>query len=707
MPESPPKDWKKSRSLRVLQTSPSQHEVFALCKRKWWLGSVRKLPRPVTTSQAFGTVLHSVCERFLTADDMGRDPKTGKPVDLYPDGWHKAINRYGQSEGEVTLKEQGLIKALVQAAIESGILERVEGRRIEGDFRLKLAEIKCTACSGSGRKHPDNPVSPACPECKGEGNRIEIFTAGFIDLMVPEGIQDHKTTSSPRWIKSADPKSPNYLGKNIQMVVYAMQFLRQYRERTGKMPDRVLMRHNAYVKDFEAPIVRKVEVWETPENIMSRYAEIAEQGIGMAQLRSVADSWSDLPEPASRAKACNAYGGCEFLSICSGRESEKQYEIRMNRHVAGLDPSGDSPMSVKDLLAKIQRSNQGGTATAPAPAAANPLNPPPPAAAPEPPKPTATAALGALSKLAGVSAAAKAAPAAPAPVVPSPIANKPSAPAPAVPSASDAETTAPPWAWCDCTACQGLGFNSKGIPCRICDTVARRDKRPASSDFDIQALGDGTVAWVLRSDDSVSGVSPLPSTGDAPAPPPPVKAQERQMPPEQPQDGQDDVLEGETDDEGAEAPDAAQATQQPQKRGRGRPRKDGSAPAPTQAAAPAPDKGLATDLTPGPGRPARAFSLCVNCFPIKTSDKIVRLEDVLHLLGQQMAKEAGVESFYDLDAFRRRDALAKAGASVAEILNTQYDYPMVVAWCGTGQGDLRSLLDAISPHAGLVIRAEG
>src|SRR5690606_14628198 len=134
-------DWKELRKRLDIITSPTQHETFDLCNRKWWLGNVRKLKTPAIRGHVFGSVLHAVAERYLRADDLGRDPATGLPVDLYPEGWHRSYNKYtGELEGELTPDEQDRLRRMVAEAIQAGVLERQPNRRVEREFRKQVLE---------------------------------------------------------------------------------------------------------------------------------------------------------------------------------------------------------------------------------------------------------------------------------------------------------------------------------------------------------------------------------------------------------------------------------------------------------------------------------------------------------------------------------------------------------------------------------------
>ena len=114
-------EWKAKRKRRVLNTSASQFETFKMCRRKWWLDKIRKLFVPSSTSQGFGTVLHACVESWMLANDLGYDSK-GQAVDMYPQGWQNAINKYtGTIDYTCTPAEQGVIKNLIAVAIEEGV----------------------------------------------------------------------------------------------------------------------------------------------------------------------------------------------------------------------------------------------------------------------------------------------------------------------------------------------------------------------------------------------------------------------------------------------------------------------------------------------------------------------------------------------------------------------------------------------------------
>lgn len=316
------RDWRSRSRDRVMVISASQLESFQLCPRKWWLRSVRKLYDPPKGSTTFGTVLHEVLERYLGADDTGRDPRTGQPVDIFPPGWHIAKNKYtGEVDGEINQAEATILWRLIQLAIEDGVLVRRPGRVVEGQFRRSIVQLGCSHCHARG-----------CQHCQGTGVGTDIQITGFIDVAWPEGIEDHKSTKSMRYARSARPGTKKFLGDNTQMLVYARMEIQRMIEEGIPVPPVFELRHNVYCKDPEKPEVRKVEVKvETAKIIQFWDSQVQPTAQWMSHWREHAERWSHVPDHAHQ-NACNAYGGCPYLTICTGREDEKGYEERVDRY---------------------------------------------------------------------------------------------------------------------------------------------------------------------------------------------------------------------------------------------------------------------------------------------------------------------------------------------------------------------------------------
>lgn len=634
------KDWKQKRLRKEIRTSATQHETFDLCNRKWWLDKVRGLDQGTSQSQAFGTVLHAVCERYLLADDLGRDPD-GNPVDLYPKGWHIAQNRYGGVDGELTLREQDTVRRLIAKAIDEGVLERRPNRSIEHPFRRSILVTD-------------------------DGVNVQI--EGFIDVLYPDTVEDHKTSKSVRWLKSK-----NELRSNTQTMIYGKEIVEQQKKNGTPLPPTamVTIRHNQFVKDPDKPVVRKTEVQVSVEEIENFWSSrIEENARKMAKIRKTAEVWSDIPDPPDTGKACNAYGGCPFRPICSGRESEAGYEKRLDRAskspystpltVNGSPATPSKGARVMDLKAKLAQKQNARAAASSTPA----VNPPIEAENP----------------------------------APAPVRSRASAPVETVAvdfgHADDGTALVlPPWVDPDnrVSANGGIGFNSNGEPCKMSDLRARKAGLPTSDMFDIEPMGDGTVMWIGKDGtpaEGLEGRSPL-----TPTPPAPVKAQDRtevarptpapapaQAPAPAPAAGEYEDEDDPEDEEDSEDEDDKITSE-----------------AKAAAARENGSKG---------GRPRKGFILVINAVISSGAERkgsgrhAYNLHEILAELGQTMADENGAGSFYALNAFERRDALAAYAPLLVEKFRTDIVY---VTGVGTGQSDIKALLDALIPHAGMVI----
>ncbi len=406
--------------LKPLRTSATDIETCDPkadgCYRKWYLKKVAKLPELPTDSTVFGDVLHAVCERFLLADENG--DFNGKPVVLYPEGWEFPINRYtGERAKEgISFAEQCIINNLISKAISEGILTRVPGREIE-------------------RQIQNFPIM--------EG----VTLNGFIDLLEPNAIRDHKSTKSMTWAKSIKPDAENSLYKNIQLMVYAYWY---YTKGGHSKSKPVALSHQYFVKDATKPHVEKREISVTWPEVEAFFKGRIAPTLEMMLTYRDCEKYSDIPLPVDVAAACRKFGGCPFTKICTEQETVNDYRKRIEAQISGTNNTnyallatagavkGEEQMSTSPMLDKIkamQAAKKGGT---PAPVASAPATPA------SPPAPT------------------------PAPVV--------TAPAPA-PASTPTKPRAP-WYNEVCSSCRDndtLGLNSKGTgACKICDSFNRK-----------------------------------------------------------------------------------------------------------------------------------------------------------------------------------------------------------------------------------------
>lgn len=587
------KDWQESRQRRALTVSASQISTAHLCIRKWWEERVRRLQKRGRQDQfIFGSVFHACVERFLLADDTGRDKKTGKPVDLFPDGWKSDFDPYtGELAGTVSEEEAGIIKALVLKGIESGVLAPYPERQVEREIRVPLGKIDA----------PNGPVT--------------VSFMGFIDCASRNMIVDHKTTSNMRYALSA-----NKLAEDPQMTIYGKMWLDHLRS-LGERHDTVVLRHNQFCKDAKKLQVRSTETTVSADYIEQMWVKQWMPTIEkMVRYRDTANKWSDMPEPASGANACNKYGGCEYMNICGGRISEEQMQKRLDKNLdRGLDKQ---PELVTLTVSPNTRNNNMGQSL--------------------------------QEKLAALKASKQAAAAG---TKPEPKAKVEEKPEPAKVEADANGMTPPPWAQAGCTPCGGLGFNTKGNPCKVCGMKADADKKPEL--YAIEAMADGSFVWASTRDEDEAGMSPGPSFNRAE---PAVTERVRQ-----------EVVE--------EAPK----------------------PKATAKTTPAATEGV-EDIDPKEAATTEyGFTLMINCRPTKSGRGIPKpfdLHDILDDAKNKMAEASGVPSFFDLDPFKRRDKIAELAPQVATALGKG-----VIFACGLGtdMSESRALLDGLKPLAKQVI----
>lgn len=623
--------------------------------RKWWFESVLKLPRIARGYFAFGTVLHSVIERWLRADRTGRVPpatliqtvetpqgpvwadgplmgqRPGDAVELYPIGWETIVER-GIPQS-VNPQEAALIRRLVTKAIAEGVLKRYGDEIVEHAFRL--------------------------PVIKG----VELN--GFIDVVTDTGITDHKSSKDRKYLKRDGPladdgdmipigkpgsekRSPNCVGDEQQMRTYAYAMVLE-----GHLPnDQVLLRHNQFLKTGE---VDYAEAWITVEELEKHWAHIQEVAATMLELRTV-KKWNDVPGPTS-PNTCMAYGGCAFLNICGRVETPEMYRLRVDRS-NGTIPT-EQPTPEQGPMGKEIFQRKPGAA-APAPAASPvAINSPAPA-------PTKT-----IDVVATVVAAG-------------PVA---------------------PWARPEgCRSCANTGINSSQNPCMICDSMAKKAGRPTSLDFvlahdpttgvltwsakpGVQQTAASTPAEQAHTVNTSPAQTPPPSAVEpagsgAPAKPSPFRG--RRKADASPM---------------AAAVEAVKAVQEvAQERAtmaNGVPMKAAPAEFEQQLLESAAER--TTEVTPeepkgkrGPKK--QGITLCVDCLP--SGGATISLSELIAKYGALYAAEVGAPNYFECDTWKRRDALASRAAVIAAEIGSA----TVIASSSDLEG--KSLLNALIPLAG-------
>ena len=689
-----------------LVISASQIDDFIDCPRRWWFKRIMKLREIQKGYFTFGTVLHGCIERWMAGTMNGRVPDpvpevlagqtAGASVEVFPPGW-ETIEEKGQKVS-VTPNEASLIKRLFKEAVERGIITRDPHATVEREIRLPVLEnVELLG-------FVDIHVASV------HGSEIHEDDAG-LGFSVPE-IHDHKSfgESSTRYLKQPGPTdeggnlipieapyekgdgtSPNAVGHNQQMLTYAT---------ATSMIDGyegvVKVRHNQYPKFKDAKGVRKVEALISPKRLKAHWAFIENTARRMVQVAQI-KKWTDTPGPES-VDACSRFGGCPFQGICGKRESPEVYSARVERMTAQKASQTRPNLTLEPRKRKPTKTDTGGTTTMTTDIFARARNQQ--AARKGEPAPATTAKPTVATKTAAAKAAANPKPA-PAATKPAAAPKVNSAPPPAVETATDGA----PWANPTCPACKGLGINSKGRACPICDKTAEKRGVPTSAMYVIE-VADGAVTAVLRDEHADTG-APEAWAGDVPvqgaaATAKPAVAPKAQARVEEPPDEQPEPeVEADTDegDEGAEAsqdepeaPPAAPPARNTRAAAAAALTRQGSAPTPTPGAvARTAPKPAASEPARSVGRPKVGLTVLIGAAMMKGPERPTLLAtELLERIGAELAADMGAESYWALDAFKRRERIRQRGAEIAESLGKT-----VVMVGSTNDPDVMSLVNAL------------
>jgi len=510
-------------NMEIIKTSVSQMEDAKGCFRRWWFKSVQNLPTPKKAVQIYGDVAHAVIDRYMLADDRGIDPTTGRPMDLYPPGWHRMKNRFDKTETEyeITPTEQAQIKYLIQTAIENGILVREPGREPEQPFKLQLAlpGIEDVICEINGYK----------------------------DLVFGNCVLDHKFMKATKWCLSKTK-----MVEDIQMMLYGL-------DHHLKNPylSEIRIGQNQFIKDRTKPIVQQRIIGVTPHELLAFYNQVAAPLLyemvryKRAMPKGNAIYFNQVKGPVD-PKECNYHYGkpCPYLNICTGSCTPERYvqiqqTISKRTSIVGVPPMpnllqtigqeqpGQPPQPVPTpaqpgrapAMGPIPQYQQPGMPQ-PAPGIQGGLQPPqqPQPYAPPPAVPAPAMGPFPLYELSGLPQPAAPSPAQTPQYAPPPVVPVPSTP-PAAPVATQPAQSAP-WYSPDCEICRhtGLqGYNPQGEPCRVCQIKSGLTVQPAAVNT------NGTVTYQGPAG-SVSGPAPAPAQirqQQQPAAPVPVSQSER------------------------------------------------------------------------------------------------------------------------------------------------------------------------------------
>lgn len=554
--------------------SPSQLDVYLKCPRRWWFSSVRKMPErhdPTNfASRAFGIAMHACFERWLLADDTGRNPD-GTPVDPFPEGWD-VVEERSRPAYHLDAGQRQQARELFGLCTRMGVVRRIPGRRVEDAVEV---------------------------DCDGVAVRM------VVDQWSADVVEDHKSTSKKKYALNSEE-----LAADPKMRCYARWWFVQHLD-----AGTCRLRLNYFATKEQAP-PWAVEAVVTREEVARWWDEVVRQTVReVVDYRSrnlTDDQWSEVEGPREDG-ICQKYGreGCPYAPVCGGTCSPEELRRR------------NQPKEVRGSDMGLGKKIVEARAAAPAAAVATPEQ---------------------------------------------------------VPDATVAEPVAaveaPPWHAKQCQACvKTPGINSKGHPCRACDNYAMREGRPGSAAYVIAHDATGTLTWTLRA-------------GDAPADPNRGASQP--------------VVQTPTPTSApTEAPKRTRRTKAEMEAARA-----AEAPAPTSPA-PTPSitvLNVTNEVAPQTSTSGKdavlavtqpGFILFLNALPLRQD--YVDLTEVLLAEGRDLAKELGVESYYMLDAFKRRDMLASA---ITEVVKSLEGKNVVSLSPGP---ELKAYIEVLRPLAKMVI----
>lgn len=562
-----------------MQISPSQVVNALSCRRKWWFKSCHKVgDGKDPTARDVGTILHACAERWLNADDQGRDRETNQPVDPFPPGWERVIE-FGKDTGRSLSKmDQALVRVLFRKGVDNGTLRRLPNRKVEDHFVVD--------------------VIPG------------VTMQGYIDQDSDYVVEDHKTTKHKGYALS-----PAKLHNDDKMLCYA--HVRTLRRDPSLANTPVTLRLNYFSKTQDK------DPWAVEANVSPEFVRKFWQGTlipvatemkALREAKLPVEQWADVPGPQQKG-ACEDYGGCPYASVCSRITTIERLKATLDRN---KQPKAERKKGTMSFFNKTKKAAAASAA------------------------PTATPAAATSAAEKTVHAEAVEADMA--------TAGNPGAEVETAEVAEVAVET-PPWAVSSCRACKGKGINSKGEPCAACDLVSGRTGGKTSSQYKTWVDDQGMLRWA-----EAEGADILPEP----------KSTKKE-------------------------PAAKGATRTAQTK-----------PKPKEEAAPAvPTPATHINTTIMPPEPAKVgsvmgasagFDLFIGCMPLNRAT--IDISEVLAREGEEMARASGKNSFFELDAFARRDAMAAQCRTIAASLQ---GFALLVPTALSP--DEKSLLTALRPLA--------
>jgi hypothetical protein len=291
---------------RVTVTSVSQVELGIRCMRKWWLQYIAGLKEPPKPAFLFGGPFHDAAERAI----KGQEP--------WVPGW----------SGDLDVDQTYTLRWLIEEGMMNGILKPDPTALTEVPFSFK-----------TGRRYINSDGLPEVMEfdlVEENGNRrikpkkqIDIpAMIGFIDVLKPLQVEDHKTSKNKRYAKTT--KS---IQAEIQMKVYAIKLLKE-----SPSVDYINAAYNMFLKSREDKpykVTGKLHKEDVAKTWLT-ICDVVEEQLHWSKSfprhkwdKHRADSYAQIPVGKTYPKCCEAFFGCIFRDLCEGRCSPEQMVTRV------------------------------------------------------------------------------------------------------------------------------------------------------------------------------------------------------------------------------------------------------------------------------------------------------------------------------------------------------------------------------------------
>ena len=243
--------------LRPWTVSYSQLTMVESCQRKWWFKYVKQLPDPTGAGARFGSSLHALVEKRITADVELTDDRIGKLVGI--------------------AESRGYIPTHAEFLASYGKI------KIEHKFKAWM-----------GHGVDALPLTGA----------VDI-----LDVRDPDRVYvgDNKTGKSLKYTKTEEQ-----LRLDQQLSIYLKAAVDEFYD--GKPPASLEAAHIVYLSEGPFHVERTGPVQIPWEQVQSTWSGIEKQ---VPVIRDLAVETSVNRIPGNKAR-CNDYGGCPFRDVCHG-----------------------------------------------------------------------------------------------------------------------------------------------------------------------------------------------------------------------------------------------------------------------------------------------------------------------------------------------------------------------------------------------------